>query len=472
MTNNQFPIINKSCLSSNEQGLQEPVHFIGIGGCSMSGLTYILFKKGYKVRGSDSSESLYTKKLVSLGIEVFLSHKKENVKNAKTIVYSSAVSSDNEELLLAKQKGLEIFSRGQMLAYLMNDNSGISICGTHGKTTTSSFISFLFLRAGLEPTFIVGGNINQLDTNAHVGKNEIFIAEADESDGSFLLLSPLFEVITNIEKEHLDYYKNFENLKSAFLRHIHNIKKDGVLIAGGDDGNIKNLLAQYKKDIEAKIITYGLEPSNMIYASHISVDNGKTYFKVTFNGNELGEIKISLLGIHNVKNALACIAVGLLNGIRFEKISEILPKFQGVSRRFQIKGKYKGGLIIDDYAHHPTEIKASISMAEALKPKRKIAIFQPHRYTRTKYFARGFAEALSNVDIPILIPIYAASEKPIEGVSSLLICRELKKLGVDSLYFEDKKDVVDYLKKTIEAGDMVLTIGAGDVYKTGEMLLL
>ncbi|MFH1547835.1 MAG: UDP-N-acetylmuramate--L-alanine ligase [Candidatus Omnitrophota bacterium] len=458
-------------LSVNNYKLRGPIHFIGIGGCSMSGIAYILFKKGYKVQGADLQENSYTKRLTELGIKVYIGHKKDNIKDAKEIVYSNAVSCGNEELVLAKQKGLEIFPRGQILASLMNSSAGIAICGSHGKTTTSSLISFLFLRAGLEPTFIVGGNVIDLDTNAHVGKSELFIAEADESDGSFLMLSPLFEIITNIEEEHLDYYKNFENLKNAFLKYIHNIKNGGSLIAGGDDEIVKNILMSHKKNIKAQIITYGICPTNLIYASNIHTDNGKTCFEVNFKGKNLGKIKMSLLGIHNVKNALACIAVGLLNGIKFKEIAEILPGFRGVSRRFQIKGRYKGALIVDDYAHHPTEIKAAIQMVEELKPKRTIAIFQPHRYTRTQYFVREFAKALKKVDVPILIPIYAASEKPIPGVTSRLICEHLEKLGTPALHFENKKEVVAYLKKTIQPNDIVLTVGAGDVYKIGEELL-
>ncbi len=437
----------------------------------MSGIASILFEKGYKVQGTDLQESSYTRQLIKAGIEVYFGHKKDNIKEAKTIVYSSAVSFDNEEFLFAKQRGLEILSRGQMLAKLMEDSIGVTVCGSHGKTTTSSLISFLFFRAGLEPTFIVGGNMKNLDTNAYLGSSELFVAEADESDGSFLLLSPLFEVITNIEEEHLDYYKNFENLKSAFLKHIHNIKNGGFLIAGGDDDVIRNLLTAHKKDIRAQVITYGLKPSNLIYASNIHPDKGKTCFDVTFKGKNLGKIRISLLGSHNVQNALACIVVGLLNGIKLGKMIEILPEFTGVNRRFQLKGKYNNALVIDDYAHHPTEIKASLKMADELKPLRKIAVFQPHRYTRTKHLAKEFAEALRNVDIPILIPIYEASEKPIKGISSRLICEHLGKLGVSALYFEQKEEVVAYLKKTIKPNDIVLTVGAGDVYKIGEMLL-
>ncbi len=437
----------------------------------MSGIASVLFKKGYEVQGTDLQESLYSKQLAKTGIKVYFGHTKENIKNAKTIVYSSAISPDNKEILFAKQNRLKIFSRGQMLANLMNNSIGITVCGSHGKTTTSSLISFLFFRAGFEPSFIVGGNINNLDANARFGSSKLFIAEADESDGSFLLLSPSFEVITNIEEEHLDYYKNFQNLKDAFLKHIHNIKKGGFLIAGGDDKVIQNILTTHKKNIRAQIITYGLEPSNLIYASNVIADNEKTYFDVTFKGKNLGNIKMPLLGIHNVKNVLACIAVGLLNGIKWENIAEILPEFQGVSRRFQVKGRYNNALIIDDYAHHPTEIKASLKMADELNPLRKIAVFQPHRYTRTRQLAKEFAEVLRNVEIPILIPIYEASERPIKGVNSRLICEHLEKFGVSALHFEKKEEAVAYLKKTIKPKDVVLTIGAGDVYKIGEMLL-
>lgn len=358
-----------------------------------------------------------------------------------------------------------------MLAYLMQNSTGIAVCGTHGKTTTSSLLSFLFLHAGLEPTFIVGGDVEDFGGNAYVGDGGLFIAEADESDSSFLMLSPSFEVVTNIEEEHLDHYKNFANLKDAFLKYIQNIKDGGWLLAGGDDETVKNILLTQKKNIKAKVITYGIGSSNTIYAFNIQKDNGKTCFDVNFDGKCLGRMKISLLGIHNVKNTLPSIAIGLLNGIRWEQMVEILPQFKGVMRRFQIKGKYNGALVVDDYAHHPTEIKATLQIADELKPKRTIAIFQPHRYTRTEYFACEFAKVFQNVDIPIFLPIYAASEKPIPGVTSELICNHLKKLGASPLYFKEKEEVVNYLKKIVKPNDIVLTIGAGDVYKIGERLV-
>ncbi len=413
----------------------------------MSGIAYILLKKGYRVQGSDVQENAYIKRLASLEVKIHLSHKKDNVADAKTVVYSSAISPDNVELLVAKQKRLPIFTRGQILAHLMQNSTGIAVCGTHGKTTTSSFISFLLLRAGLEPTFIVGGDVEDFGGNAYAGDGDLFIAEADESDSSFLMLSPSFEVITNIEAEHLDHYKNFANLKDAFFKYIQNIRDEGWLLAGGDDETVKNILLAQEKNIKAHVITYGIGSFNTIYASNIHTDNGKTCFDVNFEGRCLGKMKISLLGIHNVKNVLPSIAIGLLNELKWDQMVEILPEFKGVMRRFQIKGKYKGALVVDDYAHHPTEIKATLQIAEELKPTRKIAIFQPHRYTRTKYFAYEFAKALKNVDIPILLPIYAASEEPIPGVTSELICNHLKKFGASPIYFEKQEEVVDYLKR-------------------------
>ena len=471
MTNSQLP--NTSIYKKENKNFKflGPIHFIGIGGCSMSGIAYILLKKGYRVQGSDVQENAYIRRLTSLGVKIHLSHKKDNVTDAKTVVYSSAVSPNNVELLFAKEKGLPIFSRGQMLTQLMQNSTGIAVCGTHGKTTTSSLLSFLFLHAGLEPTFIVGGEVEDFGGNAYIGSGDLFIAEADESDSSFLMLSPLFEVVTNIEAEHLDHYKNFANLKDAFLKYIQNIKTGGWLLAGGDDEVVKNILLTQKKNIKAHVITYGIESSNTIYASNIHTDNGKKCFDVNFGGKFLGRMKISLLGIHNVKNVLPSIAIGLLNGIKWEQMVEILPQFKGVMRRFQIKGKYNGALVVDDYAHHPTEIKATLQIAEELKPKRTIAIFQPHRYTRTKYFAYEFAKVLKDVDIPILLPIYAASEKPIPGVTSELICNHFKKLGASPIYFKEQEEAVDYLKKTVKPEDIVLTIGAGDVYKIGEKLI-
>lgn len=451
--------------------LKGPVHFVGIGGCSMSGIAYILLKKGYKVQGSDIQKNDFTKNLISLGVEIHLSHSENNVKDAREVVYSNAVSADNPELILAKKRGLKIFTRGEMLAYLMNDSLGVAVCGTHGKTTTTSLIAFLLMRAGLDPTFIIGGDVEDLEGNAHLGKSDLFVAEADESDGSFLKLTPSFEVVTNIEREHLDHYKNFANIKNAFLRYIQSIKNDGWLLAGGDDKVLRDILHNNKEKIKAHVITYGTEPFNTVYAYDICSDNGMASFNVSFESKHIGKLAIPLLGIHNVKNTLAAVVLGLLNGVKWEDMVKIFPKFQGVKRRFQIKGEYKGALVIDDYAHHPTEIEAVLQSVRQLNPKRAIAVFQPHRYTRTKYFARDFAGVLKNVDIPILFPIYPASEKPIPGVTSELICDSLKEYGKQSLYFESQDELVDYLKKTVQADDIVLTIGAGNVYQIGEELI-
>lgn len=451
--------------------LKGPIHFIGISGCSMSGIAYILLKKGYNVRGSDVQESAYFERLVSLGVEIYQSHKKDNLKDAKTVVYSSAVSSDNEELAFAKEKKLAIFSRGEMLAYLMQDSTGIVVCGTHGKTTTSSLLSFLLSRAGLEPTFVVGGNIEDFESNACIGKSDLFVAEADESDGSFLMLSPTFEIITNIEEEHLDYYKNFSNLKDAFLKYIQNIKNSGRLLACGDDEVTRDILHKNKGKIKAKVATYGIEPSNTIYAYNIGRSGSMTSFDVSFKNRRLGRLATTLLGVHNVRNILPSVLIGLEYGLKWEQMAEILSQFKGVMRRFQIKGKYNGALVIDDYAHHPTEIKATLQSANELNPKRKIIIFQPHRYTRTEYFADKFAEVLKDADIPILLPIYEASEAPIPGVTSELISNRLKHLGASPLYFRKKEEVLNFLKKTVKSDDIVLTVGAGDVYKIGEELV-
>jgi len=437
----------------------------------MSGIAHILLKRGFKVQGSDIRENDAVRRLRWQGAKIYLSHHRDNIGEAKEVVYSSAISSDNAELLAAREKKLPIFSRGQMLASLMSNTESIAVCGTHGKTTTTSLISFLLLHAGLDPTFIVGGDIQDFGGNAYAGDGNLFVAEADESDGSFLMLSPSFEVVTNIEEEHMDYYKTFINLKDAFFEYIENIRDGGWLIAGGDDVAVRNILFAYKDRIRAHIITYGVGSSNTMCTLNICQKNNRTFFDVIFGKKRLGRTGISLHGIHNVANTLPAIALGLLHGISWEKIAEILPEFKGVERRFQMKGRYNNALIIDDYAHHPTEIQVTLRVTEEFNPKRRLAIFQPHRYTRTRDMASQFAEALKSVDLPILIPIYAASEKPIPGITVELIGDYLKRYGKCPLYFENKEEVVSYLRKTVKPRDVVLTLGAGDVYKIGEELV-
>jgi len=466
----------------NNYQLHDPVHFIGIGGIGMSGLAQVLLKQGFKVQGSDIRENSLTQRLKSKGAKIIPFHSEANLKDAAEVIYSSAIPPDNCELLMARKRNLPLLSRGELLSSLLNDKEGIVVCGTHGKTTTTSLISFLLWHSSFSPTFVIGGEVDALGGNAHVGSSSLFVAEADESDGSFLQLNPSIGVVSNIEDDHLDYYKSTERLQNAFLEFMQKIKPGGWLFAGGDCKSVSSLLKEHQKNIEANIITYGLAPYHHLQAVNIQSLNGKSSpgfsrencgsrFEVVFRNKFLGRMEISLPGVHNVINSLPALGIGLLQGIKWKKISQILPQFRGARRRFEFKGRYKGTPVIDDYAHHPSELRATLNAVSQFLAERIVVVFQPHRFTRTKNLASQFAEVLEDVDMTVLLPIYSAGEEPIPGVSSKLIYDQIRKRGNSPLYMKEKKEVVKYLQENIRPGDIVLTIGAGDVWKVGEILV-
>jgi len=441
-------------------------HFIGIGGTGMSALAKILLSKGCRVSGSDLADSKILQRLRNEGAEVFIGHAPENLQEGvEVVVFSSAIPPSNIELQEARKKGLPVISRGELLAEIMKHYKGIAVVGAHGKTTTSSMISLVLYRNGFDPTIIIGGEVNDIGSNAVYGTGEYLVAEADESDGSFLYLDPYIAVITNIDNDHLDYYRTVEEIEKAFRTFIEGIRPDGFVVMCGDDPKLRNLKPQ---GIEA--ITYGFQEDVDFRAELVSLDGLRTEAVVTYKGHYLGRLRLSIPGTHNIQNALAAVAVGTRLELSFSDIASALAEFRGVQRRFQEIACIDDIKIIDDYAHHPTEIKALLEMAQSLRPTRLIVVFQPHRYTRTLFLREQFGTAFQGADLVIVTEIYSAGEKPIPGVSGELIAGEIKKTGQTVVYLPQMQDALEFLKKECRSGDLVLTVGAGDIWKLGKSL--
>jgi UDP-N-acetylmuramate--alanine ligase len=437
------------------------IHFIGIGGAGMSALATICLAMGEEVSGSDISENEAIRRLRSQGAKIYIGHSSQNIRGAELVVYSSAISPSNVELTLAERRGIKTIKRGELLAKLINGKKGIVVVGTHGKTTTSSFISIMLERNNFEPTIIIGGEVNDIGGNAKLGKGEIFIAEADESDGSFLFLSPWIGVITNIDSDHLDYYGSMENLLSAFADFVSKIKEDGYVVACYDDPNIRKIKSPLPT------IYYGLSPKAHIWADGIEVREKGTSCRVYKEGEEIFELTIQLLGRQNVYNSLAATAVGLILGISPQGIKNSLESLRGVHRRLERIGYAKEILVYDDYGHHPTEIAVTLkTLREAFPNRRLICAFQPHRYTRTKLLYKELAASLMEADVLILTSIYPAGEKPIENVTSHLILSSLEDMGKKAIYVENIEEIPDCLFQLASPGDIVLTLGAGNINRS------
>lgn len=446
------------------------IHFIGIGGIGMSGIAELLINLGYHVTGSDINRSQTTKRLESIGALIFYEHKPENVKDAQVVVLSSAVNASNPEVAAAiDARECIVISRAEMLAELMRLKYGIAVAGSHGKTTTTSMLAGVLTSGGLDPTVVIGGKLNSWGTNAKLGKGDFLLAEADESDGSFLSLSPSVAVVTNIDREHLDFYENLDAIKKIFIDFINNIPFYGSAILCLDDPNIQSIIPYIKK----RYTTYGMSTQADIKARDIFTQNMSSRFKVIFKEQELGEISLPIPGDHMILNSLAAIAAGMELDIPFKKIKHGLESLSGVGRRFEIKGEAGGITILDDYGHHPTEIMATLTTLCASWPgKKRIVVFQPHRYTRTKALFDEFTKAFYQSDELILMDIYPANEKPIEGVSSSILADRIQKHGhKDVKYIGAHKDVVEYMIKRLKAKDVLLTLGAGSVFKVGEDIL-
>ena len=435
------------------------IHFIGLGGAGMSGIARIALAQGASVSGSDAKDSTVLSALKTLGAQVFVGHQASNIGDAEVLVVSSAIDEANPEISAAKSKGLTILTRAQALALLMSESKSVAVAGTHGKTTTTSMLTVALQQAGLDPSFAIGGMINRGGTNAHLGSGEIFIAEADESDGSFLAYKPYGAIITNIELDHVDNFPDIESVNQIFLDFVKSIQPGGFLVAGIDSPGVVNLLTQINRsDIE--IITYGTSADFSI--SHISLQPTQSHARITKLGKVLGELSLTIPGNHNIENAAAALAVGMKLGAPVAELLAGLNKFSGAKRRFENRGSVNGVTVIDDYGHHPTEVRVTLETAKRFAQSgRVIAIFQPHRYSRTAMFVEEFAEVLAIANRVYLLEIYAASESPMPGVSSILISNSMDSAKVT---FEPSMiDVVSAAVNEAKSGDLIITLGAGDV---------
>ncbi len=450
-------------------GKIEKVHFVGIGGIGMSGIAEVLLNLEYKVSGSDLRTSETTNRLVSLGAEISIGHQAENLQNVDVVVISSAVHDDNPEVLEANRLHVPVIPRAEMLAELMRMKFGIAIAGTHGKTTTTSMAASILGHAGLDPTIVIGGKLNAIGTNARLGQGKFLVAEADESDGSFLVLSPTIAVVTNIDADHLDHYSGIDEIKETFVEFINKVPFYGLSVLCLDDPNIRAILPLVKK----RYLTYGLSAQADIRATHVSHNGFITTFVAHYKGYRLGEISFPMPGPHNVLNAMACIAVALELDVPFLDIQEGFARFSGVGRRFQVKGEPDGIMVVDDYGHHPAEIRATLAAARQGWPERRIiAAFQPHRYTRTHELFADFVAAFTDADILILTDVYAAGEQPIEGATSERLSKELRRHGQkDVTWIADRQMVPEHLAGIVKSGDIVITLGAGNIWQQGESLV-
>lgn len=443
------------------------MHFIGIGGIGMSGIAEILINLGYDVSGSDLRESEQTKRLRQLGATIYIGHYPSNIKDYHVVVTSSAISQNNPEIIEAKKRKIPVIHRSEMLAELVRLKHGIGVAGTHGKTTTSSMLAYILYHGGLNPTAVVGGKVLNFGSNARIGEGQYFVFEADESDGSFLKLLPTIGIVTNIDADHLDHYKYFEGIKEAFITYMNNIPFYGYSVVCMDDPVVAEVLPR----IERPYVTYGFKPGANFKAANIKLLNGSTMYSCYYNDKLLGEIVLNLLGKHNIINSLAVVAVALELGLTFDVIAEAIAQFQGVGRRLEKIGETNGIVVIDDYGHHPTEIRATLDALKQLG-KRVIVVFQPHRYTRTQYLCDEFGQAFTMADELFLTEIYPAGEEPIEGVSSNLIQQSVKKHeGRDVVVIPHLDQVPDYISSIVRKGDVIVTLGAGDIYKAGHAIL-
>ncbi len=455
----------------------EKIYFVGIGGAGMSGIAEVLKNLGCEVKGSDLKESEATKRLRKLGISVNIGHKAENIKDAHVVVISSAVSSDNIEVAAARKQSIPVIPRAEALAELARLKYGVLIAGAHGKTTTTSLIASVFASGRLDPTVVIGGKLKGIGSNAKLGRGEFLVAEADESDGSFLRLSPTMAVVTNIDREHLDFFKNISELKMAFLSFINKVPFYGLSILGADNEYIKELIPK----VQRRFVTYGLSKGLDLVAKNIEIEKLKSKFEAVLNGKSLGFFEVPLIGVHNVCNSLAAIAAADELKISMDSVKEALKNFSGVQRRFELKGVVSGIRVIDDYGHHPTEISVTLrALKEAMAQQSKdyktqttgneklVVIFQPHRYTRTRDLLKDFFGAFVDADKIVLTDIYPAGEKPLKGINSEILFKGIKDTGKDIEYIKDRSEILNYLVDGLKKGDTLLTLGAGDVWKIGE----
>ncbi|MCK5504319.1 MAG: UDP-N-acetylmuramate--L-alanine ligase [Thermodesulfovibrionia bacterium] len=454
----------------------ERIHFVGIGGVGMSGIAEVLKNLGYKVVGSDLRASETTKRLKKRGIKISIGHKSENIKNADVVVISSAVTPDNPEVAAARKLTIPVIRRVEMLAELARLKYGVLIAGAHGKTTTTSLIASVLGEGELDPTVVIGGKLKGIGSNAKLGQGDFLVAEADESDGSFLRLSPTIAVVTNIDREHMDFFRSIDEIKEAFLSFMNKVPFYGLSIVYGDNEHIKELLPKMRR----RFVTYGLSEGMDLMAKNIRTDGLRSIFEAVLNDRSLGLFEVPLIGSHNVCNSLAAIAVAGELEIGMDTVRDALRNFSGVQRRFELKGTVSGINVIDDYGHHPVEINATLrAIKEAIiqggengnNEGRLIVLFQPHRYTRTRDLLGDFFNAFRDADKVVLMDIYPAGEKPLPGIDSELLFKGIKNTHKDIRHIKDKDEILAYLGEELREADTLLTLGAGDVWKIGEEFL-
>ena len=444
------------------------VHFIGIGGVSMSGLAAVLLTKGYKVSGSDSKESDVLDKLREEGAEIYIGHKAENLKNVDLVVYTAAIPADNPELQEAKNKNIELMDRAEFLGYIMKGHKyNVAVAGTHGKTTTTSMLSLVTLEADLDPTILVGGNVDAINGNFKIGESEYFVTEACEYKASFLKFYPYIGIILNIDADHLDYYRDINHIEDTFKKFADLIPADGYLIGCAEDTRVKEVLTYAK----CNTMSYGFTDAD-VTAKNITFNNkGCASFTVCHKGKDLFDVTLSTTGRHNILNALATICTSIILNIPADAVTEGLAKCKGAHKRFEYKGEFNGATVIDDYAHHPAEIKATLNTAKLIPHKKVYCVFQPHTYTRTKTLFDEFTTCFNEADELILMDIYAAREKDTGLVSSNELGDAIRKTGMSCINVHSHEEAAKYLSEIANEGDLILTVGAGDVVKVGEMLL-
>jgi UDP-N-acetylmuramate--alanine ligase len=456
----------------------QQIHFVGIGGIGMSGIAEVLLNLGYKVSGSDLKSSAVTQRLRGLGASVFEGHRAENIAGAEVVVTSSAIAAENPEVVEAHKLHVPVIQRAEMLAELMRLKYGIAVAGMHGKTTTTSMVAAVLAGGGLDPTVVVGGRVDAMGSNARLGKSQYLVAEADESDRSFLKLSPILSVVTNIDREHMDCYRNMRDVKKTFLEFMDRVPFYGMVVACNDDPLLRRLLPE----VQRRTVTYGTKRGSDFWikpgetGANAGAGSGDSRplsrFRVSFRKKDLGEFTLHVPGMHNVLNATAAIAVGVGLDVGVEAIRAALDQFRGVDRRFQLRGRMAGVSVIDDYGHHPTEIKATLAAAKQCGFRKVHVVFQPHRYTRTRDLLEGFTTAFGDADSLFVLDIYAASEKPIEGISGEALARTIREKGGRSAqYVNSFADAVSSAAAVAEEGDMILTLGAGSVSQLGPMIL-
>lgn len=434
----------------------------------MSALAKILVEKGYEVTGSDVKESAMTGVLRDLGARIYIGQRSENVQGAEAIVVSTAIRDTNPEVVEAKRLGIKKLHRSDVNAFLINNSKGIAVAGAHGKTTTTSMLGVALDYAGWSPSIIIGGEVDYLGSNARLGSSDYLVSEADESDGTFLKYYPYIGIVTNVEDDHLDHYGTVENIIRAFTRFLSQVREDGFAVVCFDNENIRNIV----KNVKTRCISYAIDHEADYRAANIRISTDGTTFDVLHNGENLGKVRLCVPGRHNVLNAMASVAAGVEIGLTVPQMAEGLARFHGAKRRFQTKGKVDNIWVVDDYAHHPTEIATTLKAARQTQPKRLICAFQPHRYSRTRLLQKEYGSCFQGADVLVLTDVYGAGEDPIPGIDGQLLVDEIaRQTGQQPVYIQDKKDIAAYLKSIARPGDLIITMGAGDIVRSGEELV-